>query len=277
MNKYISFFKTCFAPLFIFLLAMTMVFAGCSDDDDELQQTAFGYVQFKIYKSASAAIKGTETRGTDMLDKLNDAKKIKVVMLYDGNTIEQTLMLNSYSAENAEFGLRSDKLELLAGNYKLIGYYLYDKLDISGREGRDFCLKENLCPDVFLLKLIPGTNPDIFDRLLEMKYRGIIIEAFGAGGTHFERRNLVPKLEKLIHSGISVVARSQCLYEKSDFSLYEVGRKLLDCGVIQGRDMTTEAIVTKLMWALGQTEDSSKVREIFNTDYAGEVTLGYGN
>ena len=38
-------------------------------------------------------------------------------MLYDGNTIEQTLMLNSYSAENAEFGLRSDKLELLAGNY----------------------------------------------------------------------------------------------------------------------------------------------------------------
>ena len=129
MNKYISFFKTCFAPLFIFLLAMTMVFAGCSDDDDELQQTAFGYVQFKIYKSASVAIKGTETRGTDMLDKLNDAKKIKVVMLYDGNTIEQTLMLNSYSAENAEFGLRSDKLELLAGNYKLIGYYLYDKLD----------------------------------------------------------------------------------------------------------------------------------------------------
>ena len=72
-----------------------MVFAGCSDDDDELQQTAFGYVQFKIYKSASVAIKGTETRGTDMLDKLNDAKKIKVVMLYDGNTIEQTLMLTA--------------------------------------------------------------------------------------------------------------------------------------------------------------------------------------
>ena len=59
-----------------------------------------------------------------MLDKLDDAKKIKVVMLYNGNTIEQTLMLNSYNADNAEFGLRSDKLELLAGSYKLIGYYL---------------------------------------------------------------------------------------------------------------------------------------------------------
>ena len=117
-----------FIPLVIGFLLMTTVFTGCSDDDEELQQTAFGYVQFKIYKSASAA-KGAETRGTDMLDKLSDAKKIKVVMLYDGNTIEQTLMLNSYNAENAEFGLRSDKLELLAGNYKLIGFYLYNKLD----------------------------------------------------------------------------------------------------------------------------------------------------
>ena len=118
-----------FIPFVIGLLLMTTVFTGCDDDDDELQQTAFGYVQFKLYKSASAATKGAETRGIDMLDKLGDAKKIKVVMIYDGSTIEQTLMLNSYNAENAEFGLRSDKLELLAGNYKLIGFYLYDKLD----------------------------------------------------------------------------------------------------------------------------------------------------
>ena len=77
-----------FIPFVIGLLLMTTVFTGCDDDDDELQQTAFGYVQFKIYKSASAA-KGAETRGTDMLDKLSDAKKIKVVMLYDGTPLNK--------------------------------------------------------------------------------------------------------------------------------------------------------------------------------------------
>ena len=70
-----------------------------------------------------------------------------------------------------------------------------------------------------------------------------------------------------------VVACSQCLYETSDFTLYEVGRKLLECGAIPGRDMTTEAAVTKLMWALGQTDNVDEVKKIFATNIAGEVSI----
>jgi len=135
-------------------------------------------------------------------------------------------------------------------------------------------LKDNVCRDVFLLKLIPGTNPEIFDMLSAMHYRGIVIETFGLGGLHFVRRNLLPKLKMLTESGVSVVACSQCLYETSDFSVYEVGRKLLDCGIIPGHDMTTEAAVTKLMWALGQTDDPREVHRIFETNYAGEIDVG---
>lgn len=134
-------------------------------------------------------------------------------------------------------------------------------------------LKEDICTDVFLLKLIPNTKPAIFDVLSNLGYRGIVLEAFGAGGLHFLRRNLLEKLEALTKAGISVVACSQCLYEPSDFSIYEVGRRLLECGVIPGRDMTTEAAVTKLMWALGQTDDPEEVRVMFDTDMAGEVSL----
>jgi len=134
-------------------------------------------------------------------------------------------------------------------------------------------LYDNICTDVFLLKLIPSTKPEIFDVLPDLNYKGIVIETFGAGGMHFIRRDLSEKLKSLTEGGISVVACSQCLYEHSDFSLYEVGQKVLSHGVIPGRDMTTEAAVTKLMWALGQTETPDDIRKIFETNYAGEVTL----
>lgn len=116
-----------------------MVATGCSDDDEALQ-SQYGYVQFKLYKSTSFD-KGTVTRSvTDKLESLSSAQKIMVVMTHNGTTVSQTLPLNAYNANNAEYGLRSDKLQLLAGTYKIIGYYLYDKLDkvlLAGPAGED--------------------------------------------------------------------------------------------------------------------------------------------
>lgn len=109
-------------------------------------------------------------------------------------------------------------------------------------------------PRVFLLKLMPGTDPEIFHHIIAAGYQGLVIEAFGLGGLHYIRRNLLESLEALSEQRILTLVTTQCLYEKADFSLYEVGRKVLRSHIYGAQDMTTEAALTKLMWVLGDRE-----------------------
>lgn len=111
------------------LMAMGVGMTGCSDDDDELQ-VGYGYAQFKLYKRASYE-KSDMTRSTvDKLESLGEAQKMKIVLLNndDGTEVIQTVGLGTTSSTDAEFGLRSEKLQLLAGEYTVVGFYLY-KID----------------------------------------------------------------------------------------------------------------------------------------------------
>ena len=113
------------------LLAMAFltafVFGGCSKiEEPDHRETVYGHVQFKLYKEAS--YEGTKAI-VSQLEYLADATKLKVTMRYEGNDITQTLVLNSANEDAAEFGLRSDKLKLLAGSYKVLTFTLYDRQD----------------------------------------------------------------------------------------------------------------------------------------------------
>lgn len=138
--------------------------------------------------------------------------------------------------------------------------------------GEPFTVVPELFSKVFLLKVIPGTQPDLIESLPALGYKSLVIEAFGAGGIHYLHRNLLRSLERLIGNGILVVICSQCLYDCSDLTLYEVGRQLLEIGVVPALDMTTEAIVTKLMWIWGQTNEYREAKELFCRNFAGEMS-----
>lgn len=132
-------------------------------------------------------------------------------------------------------------------------------------------LRDKFCTDVFLLKIFPGISPDIFPKLEELGVRGVYVEGFGIGGLPFWKRNLTEAIGKAVAHGMVVAVGSQCLYEGSDFTVYEVGRQVLDCGVIETGNMTSEAAVTKLMWTLGQYSDQKQVRKIMQTSLVGEI------
>lgn len=132
-------------------------------------------------------------------------------------------------------------------------------------------LNTNIETNVFLLKLTPNTNPEIIDILIKSGIKGLVIEGYGAGGISFVRRNFITHIEKALANNIPVCVCSQCLYEEANLNIYEVGQKIVHTGAIEVLDMTSEACITKLMFALGQTNKMNEVRQIFKQSLAGEI------
>ena len=133
-------------------------------------------------------------------------------------------------------------------------------------------LRKDISEDVFLLRLTPGLSPKIFDALIHMGYKGIVIEAFGLGGVNILGEGL-DAIRRALEKGINVVVTTQCLYDSANLGVYQVGVKLLELGVIQAWDMTSEAAMTKLMWAIGQGMTGNQIAQLFSTNLAGEITV----
>ncbi|GAK30089.1 L-asparaginase [Weissella oryzae SG25] len=129
----------------------------------------------------------------------------------------------------------------------------------------------SLNPNVFVLKAYPGLDTHIFDYLIERQFEGVIIESFGNGGLPFERRNLIPSIEKLTKAGIPVIITTQILEEGQDIYRYEVGQRVVEAGGITAGDMNTEAIIAKLMWVLAVTNDRETILQFMQTTIAHDL------
>lgn len=134
-------------------------------------------------------------------------------------------------------------------------------------------LNTKIDPHVSLVKLFPGFDPQLLFAMIDSGCQGIVIEGYGLGGMSFIRRNMAAAIGEIIRRGIPVIASSQCLYERSDLTKYEVGREALLKGAISAQDMTSESTIAKLMWALGQKMDVHEISKFFGQNIVGEVTV----
>ena len=117
--------------------------------------------------------------------------------------------------------------------------------------------------------MIPGTDSRLLEYILEHN-DAVIIESFGVGGMpSYQGTEFYDILRDGMAAGKTVVMTTQVENEGSDLSVYSVGSHLKsDLRVLEAYDMTTESVVAKLMWVLGQTDDPDRIRRMFYTPVA---------
>lgn len=149
-------------------------------------------------------------------------------------------------------------------NYPLIanvqdGYFMqYMPLDTCSAPRFYDQMEQN----VGLVKLIPIPDPGLMDYLLRTK-DALIIESFGVGGLP-SAENLHQRVRDAANQNKLILMTTQVENEGSDIGVYHVGHALKGHpNILEAYDMTTECVLAKTMWILGQTKDPQTVKKMF--------------
>ena len=209
---------------------------------------------------------------TNLLDSLRFAASDRahgVTIVFDGKVIagtrgkkERSKSYNAFSSINFPY------LAVIQDEHIL--YYIDDKW--QDRESVRFY--HEMDSQVSLLKLIPSMDSSLLDYMAE-HYDAVVLESFGVGGVpYYGDHAFEAEISKWTQEKKVLVVTTQVAHEGSDMEVYAVGQTIKQkLSLIEAFDMTTEAIVTKLMWILGITRDPKEIAEIFYTPVEKDILL----
>jgi len=137
------------------------------------------------------------------------------------------------------------------------------------RNDRNVKIMPYFSDKVTMVYYYPGMKPDTIDALVDNGYKGIIIVGTGLGHVNKE---LYPAIERANKKGVAMYMTLQTIWGYVHMFVYDTGRDMMAKGIIPAGNMLPEVAYIKLGWALGQTDDLAKVKELMLTPINDEIT-----
>ncbi|MCH8534045.1 MAG: asparaginase [Flavobacteriaceae bacterium] len=137
---------------------------------------------------------------------------------------------------------------------------------------QDLIVHKQLNPNILVIKMFPALQKETFEHLLATpNLEAVVLETFGSGNSKTDLWFL-NALEKSIEKGIQVVNVTQCKGGSVVMGKYETSQALKEMGVINGKDITTESALGKLMYLLPKKLQSKVLKTVFETSLRGEMS-----